>query len=247
MARGRDRLERPSGAHDAFSVRNGEIGPERQIGAGLEPLIFPEMQRPRGAMRAFRHDGRAGRRLDSSRCRGMVAMRMGHEHMRESLAAHGIEEPRDVQLVFGPWIARIIDEQAPQARHDLFYLARRKVEAPIERNILGHPRQNSAGDPLDPIYGLLVPEPSPATASRLALALAGALASQADGAIAGLNRQEDGAPRRISPRITVQEALQLPAAARQTSPALRIRACCSDHFLPLRRARVLELKDTPSA
>jgi hypothetical protein len=182
MARRRDGFQRPSGANDAFSIRNGEIGLERQIGTGLEPLIFPEMQRSRGAMRAFRHDGRAGRRLDSSRGRGMVAMRMSHEHVRHRFAAHRVEKSRYVRLVFGPWIedgdpaapddvahgafvgerARIIGEQPPQARHDLFDLTRREVEAPVEGNILGHPSQNSAGDPLDRSMVCLLPSRFPA-------------------------------------------------------------------------------------
>src|SRR5205807_1956864 len=84
-----------------FSVGNGEIGPEREIGARLEPLIFAEMQWPGGSMRPFGHDEGARSRLDPCRRRGMVAMRVGDEHVRHRLAAHGIEQFRYVLLVFG--------------------------------------------------------------------------------------------------------------------------------------------------
>ena len=96
-------------------------------------------------MRPFGHEDGAGRRLDSGRGRGMVAMRVGDDHMRDRLAAHGVEQPRYVLLVFGPRIedrdaaapddvahgafkgerARVVGQQPTQARHDLLDPARR--------------------------------------------------------------------------------------------------------------------------
>jgi hypothetical protein len=52
---------------------------------------------------------------------------------------------------------------------------------------------------------------------------------------------------RLSPRVTVQCALQT-AGSRQTNKAgTHAGLVARRHFLRLRRARVLELKDTPSA
>src|ERR1700736_3658149 len=91
----------------------------------------------------------------------MVAMRVGHDHMRHCLATYGVEQAGYVLLVLGAGVedrdaaapddvahgtlegerARIIDQEAAHARHDLLDPPRRQIEAPIERDVVVHPRE----------------------------------------------------------------------------------------------------------
>ena len=63
------------------------------------PRRLADIERSRRAMRAFRQHGRAGRRLDARHRRRMIAMGVGDEDMRDGLAAHRVEQRRDMGLV----------------------------------------------------------------------------------------------------------------------------------------------------
>ena len=88
----------------------------------------------------------------------MVAVGMGDEDVRHGLAAHGIEQRRDVRLVERPRIddrdpaaaedvghralvgerAGIVAQDAAHARHHLLDLPGRQVEALVERDVVAH-------------------------------------------------------------------------------------------------------------
>jgi len=89
----------------------------------------------------------------------------------------------------------------------------------------------------------------PAARGRAALAPAVTtiLASQPSAAIPGSKRLEGCAPRRLHRASRVQCALQTAGSCQTNKPGIRAGFVVRRHFLRLRRARVLELKDTPSA
>jgi hypothetical protein len=71
------------------------------------------------------------------------------------------------------------------------------------------------------------------------------LASQPSATMAGSNRL-NAAHGHFERELRCNAPRERPAVAKQTSPTFAPGLACR-HFLRLRRARVLELKDTPSA
>ena len=82
---------RPAVAGDHLAILERHIGPEVAVGAGIERIVLADMQWPRGAVRPFGIDRRAGRCLDRGHRRRVVAMGVGDENVRHGFATHGIE------------------------------------------------------------------------------------------------------------------------------------------------------------
>ena len=91
----------PSTTSPSLSATSGT---KVAVGAGIERIVLADMQRPRGAVRAFGIDGGAGRRLDRRHRRRMIAMGVGDENMRHGLAAHGVEQRGDMRGIVGAGI-----------------------------------------------------------------------------------------------------------------------------------------------
>ena len=95
-----DRLQRPAVAVDDVAVLEHAVGPEVHVAGGIERShVAADVERARRAMRPLAVGRRAGRGLDPRRRRRMVAMGVGDEDVRHRLAAHGIEQRRDMRLV----------------------------------------------------------------------------------------------------------------------------------------------------
>ncbi len=95
---------RPAVAADHLAVGERAVGPEVGVVGGFEPRPVADMQRARGAMRAFGQNQRAGRRLDRRHAGRMVAVGVGDENMRDGLAAHRVEQRRAVHGIVGAGI-----------------------------------------------------------------------------------------------------------------------------------------------
>ena len=95
----RQRLDGPAVAGHDFAVGERDVGAEIHVAAGVEPAGLADMQRPRRAMRAFGINRGAGRCLDLGHGGRMVAMGVGDENVGHGLAAHGIEQRRDMGVV----------------------------------------------------------------------------------------------------------------------------------------------------
>ena len=98
---------------------------------------------------------RAGRGLDPRRRRRMVAMGVGDEDVRHRLAAHGIEQRRDMRVIQRPGIddgdaaaaddvahralererPRIVAQEAPDAGRDLLDLAGRQGRSVLSKGM----------------------------------------------------------------------------------------------------------------
>ena len=132
--------------------------------------MLADVQRPRGAVRAFGIDGGAGRVLDRGHRRGMVAMRVGDENMRHRLVAHGIEQRGDVDRIVGAGIddgdlaaaddvgeralegerPRIVGHHPAHAGHHLVDGVGGEIERLVEGNVVGHGHMSCAGLPAHP-------------------------------------------------------------------------------------------------
>src|SRR6185312_2821024 len=128
--------EPPARPFNDVAMGDGDVWPERAIGAGFRIMLLALIAGSRGAMRAFGVNCRASRLLDTPRVRRMIAMGMGDDDMRHGLATHGIEQRLGVRLVIRAGIedrdlvpaddvadgagegkrARIVTEHAPHAR-----------------------------------------------------------------------------------------------------------------------------------
>ncbi len=111
-----------------------------------------------GAVRSLCVHRGAGRGLDLRHRRRMVAMRMGDEDVRDRLAAHGIEQRRDVGVVVGAGVkdrdlaaaddvadracegerAGIVGHDRPHVRRDLFRSAGYEIEALVIGDVVAH-------------------------------------------------------------------------------------------------------------
>ena len=145
----------PSTTSPSASTRSGRNSMSPR---GVEALGLADMQRPRRAVRTLRQRDGAGRRLDGSRGGRMVAMGVGDEDVRHGLAAHRIEQRRDMGFVVRAGIddrhlaaaddvahrplegerARVVAQQAAHARRDLLDPAGRQVEALVESDVVAH-------------------------------------------------------------------------------------------------------------
>ena len=158
VAGGRHRFDGPALAAHHLTVLERDIGAEVAVGAGVERIMLADMQRPRGAMRAFGIDGSAGRRLDRRHRRRMIAMGVGNENMRHRLVAHGRKQRGDMGGIARSGIdncdAALADDIAERAlegerprivRHDAAYAGHRfidgvgrELEIFIEGDVVGH-------------------------------------------------------------------------------------------------------------
>ena len=89
-------MVQPSPAHH-LAVGERAVGPEVGVVGGVEPRRLADMQRARGAVRALGQHLRAGRRLDRRHAGRMIAVGVGDEDVRHGLAAHRVEQRRDVR------------------------------------------------------------------------------------------------------------------------------------------------------
>jgi hypothetical protein len=100
--------------------------------------------------------GRAGRCGPSAR--GVVAMGVRHEDVRDRLAAHGVEQGRDVRGIVGAGVddrdlaapddvadralegerARIVGKKSPHPGRGLVDLAGREIQRLVEWDVVGH-------------------------------------------------------------------------------------------------------------
>src|SRR5262249_37234172 len=99
-----DGFEPPALPLDDIAVLHDYIGLEIAVGAGLRIVLLALEALPRGAVRTFSIDRRAGRRLDTRRVRRVVAMGVRHQDMRHRLALDGIEQRPGMRLVIGTGI-----------------------------------------------------------------------------------------------------------------------------------------------
>ena len=88
----RHRFDGPAVAAHDLAIFERDVRAEIAVAAGIERIVLADMQRPRGAVRAFGIDGGAGRRFDRRHRRRMVAMGVGDEDCRHRLVAHGLEQ-----------------------------------------------------------------------------------------------------------------------------------------------------------
>ena len=95
----RHRLDGPALAGHDLAVGERAIGPEIGVVAGVEARRLADIERPRGPMRPFGQHRAPVAALIARHRRRMIAMGMGDEDMRDGLAAHGIEQRRDMRLV----------------------------------------------------------------------------------------------------------------------------------------------------
>ena len=158
MAWRRDGFERPAVAGDDLAVGQRAVGSEIGVVAGVETRRLAHIERAGGAVRAFRQHRRAGCRLDAGCRRRMVAMGVRDEDMRHRLAAHRVEQRRDMRLIERTGIddrdppapddighrafegerARVVAQDAAHAGRYLVHLVRCEVEAPVEGNVVAH-------------------------------------------------------------------------------------------------------------
>ena len=93
----RDRLERPAVAAHHLAVGERAVGTKIRVVAGVEPRRLADMQRPRGAMRAFGQTCAPVAALMRRHAGRMVAVGVGDEDVRDGLAAHRVEQRLDVR------------------------------------------------------------------------------------------------------------------------------------------------------
>ena len=94
-----ERFDGPAVARDHLAVGERDVGPEIHVAAGIEPARLADVQRPRRPVRAFGEDRGAGRGLDPGHRRRMIAMGVGDEDVGHGLAAHRVEQRRDMGVV----------------------------------------------------------------------------------------------------------------------------------------------------
>ena len=148
----------PVVAGDDLAVGERAVRFEIHVRAGVEALRFADVQRPRCAMRAFRQNNGAGGRLDRRHGRRMVAMGVGDKNMRHGLAAHRIEQRRDVRRIVRAGIddrdlaapddvaqrtlererARIVGQNAPHAGRAFLRNPGARSRRSVKLNIFGH-------------------------------------------------------------------------------------------------------------
>ena len=154
----RHRFDGPAVAAHDLAVLERDVGREVAVAAGIERIVLADMQRPRGAVRAFGIDGGAGRRLDRRHRRRMVAVGVGDEDRRHRLVAHGVEQRADVALVGRAGIddgdlaaaddvahralegerPRIVGHHAADAGHRLVHRVGGEIEIFVEGDVVGH-------------------------------------------------------------------------------------------------------------
>ena len=104
VTRGGDRFERPVCAFDDLAVGEPVVRPELHIAAGIEPLGFADVQLARGAVRPLRQHDRAGRGLDRTYGRRMIAVGVRDQDMGDGFTAHGIKQRLHMRRIVRPGI-----------------------------------------------------------------------------------------------------------------------------------------------
>ena len=150
----------PTVAAYHFAVGERHVRTEIHVGGGIEPSRLADMQRAGQPVRPLRENFGAGRRLDLGHRRRMVAMSVGDEDVRHRLAAHRVEQRRDMGIVVGAGIedrhlaatddvadralererAGIVGRHRTYERRHLFCLVGLEIERLVERDVVGHAR-----------------------------------------------------------------------------------------------------------
>ena len=160
VSRRGQRFKRPAVAAHGLAIGERDVGAEIHVGGSVEAARLADMQRPGEPVRAFGENFCAGRRLDLGHRRRMVAMGVGDEDVRHGLAAHRIEQRRDMGVVVRAGIedrhlaaaddvadralegerARIVGGHRAHQRRHLFHRVGLEIERLVERDVVGHAR-----------------------------------------------------------------------------------------------------------
>ena len=158
VSRRGQRLERPAVAAHHFAIGERHVGAKIHVGGSVEPARLADMQRASEPVRALGENFCAGRGLDLGHRRRMVAMGVGDEDVRHRLAAHRVEQRRDMGVVVGAGIedrhlaaaddvadralegerARIVGRHRTHQRRHLFRPVGLEIERLVERDVVGH-------------------------------------------------------------------------------------------------------------